>query len=1542
MPNNSIVTPDGSTLNITGGTQAGSNLFHSFSEFSVPTGGTASFNNALDIQNIISRVTGGSVSNIDGIIRTLGTANLFLINPNGIVFGENASLNVGGSFVASTANALQFGNRGFFSATDKNIPSPLLTINPSALLFNQINQNAAIQNNSVASAGTDPAGLNAFGLRVPDGKSLLLVGGNVSMDGGELNAFGGRVELGGLAQAGSVALGVDGDNLSLIFPENVTRSEVSLTNQAAISVEGAGGGDIAVNANNLEILGGSVLSSGIGRGLGTPETIGGDITLNATDSIKVAGSGVVNLVRLGSFGNGGNITIDSRDFSLLDRAQLQASTLGLGNAGNVTVRARDAVSLADASIFSTVERGGVGKAGNIDILAATLSLSDGAQLSTITRGTSATAPAGRGDAGNVNVKVTGSVDIAGEKNGIPSKISSSVNTGAVGNGGNITIDSGSFSLSDGAQIAASTLGLGNAGNVTVRARDAVTLADASIFSTVRAGSVGKRGNIDINAAKLSLIDSAQLVTATREASATAPAGRGDAGNVNIKVTSAVEIAGEKNGIPSGIRSQVDTGTVGNGGNITIDSGSFSLRDRAQLSASTEGLGNAGNVTVRARDAVTLADASILSTVERAGVGKGGNIDINAATLSLIDSAQLVTATREASATAPAGRGDAGNVNIKVTSAVEIAGEKNGIPSGIRSQVDTGTVGNGGNITIDSGSFSLRDRAVLTSSTSGLGNAGNVTVQVQDAVSLADNASILSTVDERGVGKGGNIDINAATLSLIDGAQLLTLTRGASATAPAGRGDAGNVNINVTGSVDIAGEKNNFNSGIFSFVDTGTVGNGGNITIDSGSFSLSDGAQIAASTFGQGNAGNVTVRTRDAVSLADNVSIFSTVESGGVGKAGNIDILAATLSLTDGAQLETATRGTSAIAPAGRGDAGNVNINVTGSVEIVGERNGILSKISSSVNTGAVGNGGNITIDSGSFSLQDRAQIAASTLGLGNAGNVTVRTRDAVTIADNASILSTVESGGVGKGGNIDILAATLSLIDGAGLETSTRGASATAPAGRGDAGNVNINVTGSVEIAGEKNGILSGILNLVNTGAVGNGGNITINSGSFSLSDGAQLGASTLGLGNAGNVTVRTRDAVTLADASIFSTVERGGVGKGGNINILAATLSLTDGAQLSTITRGTSATAPAGRGDAGNVNVKVTGSVDIAGEKNGIPSGIASLVSTGTVGNGGDITIDSGSFSLRDSALLTASTFGQGSAGTIKVNTVDFFTISGKSANFRSGLFVNSQSPTGTAGDIIVTSPRVTLDNSGTLNAQSASGNGGDINLQTDLLLLRRGASISTTAGTEKAGGNGGNINIDVPSGFIVAVPSENSDITANAFTGTGGRVDIRAFGIYGIEFRESPTLLSDITASSEFGTQGTVELNTPGIDPNSGLVELPTVPVDTQLAQGCYSPGYAQNRFVITGRGGLPPSPKDILTPDATQIDWVPFKLSNNNRSLPPVTNKPTTKPTTSTPKRIVEATGAVLNAKGQIVLTANSSNATPHTSRHNPIQCQSNSRI
>jgi filamentous hemagglutinin family protein len=1410
-----VLPPDSRDLTknvITGGAVRGSNLFHSFQEFNVGLGREAYFLNQSDsVQNILARVTGSNRSSILGklgIFNGTGVTsnpNLFLINPNGIVFGKNAQLDVGGSFIATTASAIQFGEKGNFSATNPEAPG-LLTIQPSAFFFSQINQTAEIINQSQAPAGVNPIGVNVTGLRVPDGKSLLLVGGNVSLDGGRLVANGGRVELTGLASPGSMGLNTTDNGFSLNIPNNLQLADISLMNEAFVSVFGAGEGDIGINARNIE-MSNSQLYGGISRNLGDGTRHAGDIKLNATGAIS------------------------------LKNSLLENSIYGRGNAGNIYLQTPNVVSLANADIFSNVEAGGVGKGGNININAATLTLQDSTQLQTITRSASGTQPAGRGDAGNVNVKVSEEVDIAGVKNGFPSGIRSSVGQGTEGNGGNIFIDAGSFKLRDGAELTTSTFGKGNAGNVTVSAKNAVSLANADIFSNVEAGGVGKGGNIDINAATLT------------------------------------------------------------------------LQDGAQLSASTLGQGNAGNVTVSTKNAVSLANnAGIFSTVEAGGVGKGGNVNINAATLTLKDGAQLLTSTRSASDTQPAGRGDAGNVNVKVSGEVDIAGVKNGFSSSIFSSVGTGTEGNGGNIEIDAGSLKLRDGAQLSASTFRQGNAGNVTVNAKNAVSLA-NANIFSTVEAGGVGKGGNININAATLTLQDGAGLQTITRSASDTQPAGRGDAGNVNVKVSGEVDIAGvNKNGFPSAIFSRVDKGTEGNGGNIGIDAGSFKLRDGAELSASTSGQGNAGNVTVNAKNAVSLANNAYIFSTVEAGGVGKGGNIDINAATLTLQDGAQLQTSTRSASDTQLAGRGDAGNVNVKVSGEVDIAGVKNGYSSGIFSDVETGKKGNGGNIGIDAGSFKLRGGAQLSASTFGQGNAGNVTVNAKNAVSLANNAGIFSTVEAGGVGKGGNIDINAATLTLQDGAQLQTSTRSASGTQPAGRGDAGNVNVKVSGEVDIAGVKNGFPSGIFSRLDKGTEGNGGNIEIDAGSFKLRDGAGLTASTLGQGNAGNVTVNAKNAVSLANADIFSIVEAGGVGKGGNININAATLTLQDGAQLGTFTRSASDTQPGGRGDAGNVNVKVSGEVDIAGVNNSFSSGIYSRVQTGTEGNGGNIFIHTGSFKLRDGAVVDASTqnhnkggnitvnanlfetlnggqlitntSSNGLAGKITVNATDKVIISGSDpnynervANFRgriiniganSGFFVNSTG-SGITGDIEITSPKITLENQGRLNANSVSGDGGNIKLNaSNLLLLRRNSQISTNAGTEEKGGNGGNININ--SRFVVAIPNQNNDITANAYSGKGGNINVQSQGIFGFEPRaQASDTTNDITSSSEFGLSGTINVNSPDNSSlQNSLSEFPQNFINSNalIANSCIARANRRQEgsFIITGSGALANRPSDV----------------------------------------------------------------------------------
>ncbi|AUB44155.1 Large exoprotein involved in heme utilization or adhesion (plasmid) [Nostoc flagelliforme CCNUN1] len=216
-------------------------------------------------------------------------------------------------------------------------------------------------------------------------------------------------------------------------------------------------------------------------------------------------------------------------------------------------------------------------------------------------------------------------------------------------------------------------------------------------------------------------------------------------------------------------------------------------------------------------------------------------------------------------------------------------------------------------------------------------------------------------------------------------------------------------------------------------------------------------------------------------------------------------------------------------------------------------------------------------------------------------------------------------------------------------------------------------------------------------------------------------------------------------------------------------------------------------------------------------------------------------------------------------------------------------------------------------------------ININSKILTMSRNSNIRTNARGENV--IGGNINIDTD--FLIGF--KNSDISANSTNFRGGNVRINAQGIFGTQFRDVPSdSTSDITAtgaSPEFS--GSVELNTPGVDPNSGLVELPTIRKETEVAQVCDSPGYAQSSFIITGRGGLPPNPtKDILPPNAVEVDWVSLKPNSDANSWgryadgglrrssnPPVTNRALT----TTPERIVEASGWALNEKGEVVLTA-----------------------
>jgi large exoprotein involved in heme utilization and adhesion len=239
----------------------------------------------------------------------------------------------------------------------------------------------------------------------------------------------------------------------------------------------------------------------------------------------------------------------------------------------------------------------------------------------------------------------------------------------------------------------------------------------------------------------------------------------------------------------------------------------------------------------------------------------------------------------------------------------------------------------------------------------------------------------------------------------------------------------------------------------------------------------------------------------------------------------------------------------------------------------------------------------------------------------------------------------------------------------------------------------------------------------------------------------------------------------------------------------------------------------------------------------------------------------------------------------------------------------------TGKGGTIQIQADSMTLTNGASISAETTSNTGGNINLQVqDLLLMRHRSRISTTAGTAKAGGDGGNIAIDA--NFIVAVPQENSDITANAFTGRGGNINITTQGIYGIEFRLKETPLSDITASSQFGVNGVVSINTPDVDPSQGLANLPDEPVNVEVAQGCQTGGkQASIGFFNTGRGGLAPNPYEPISSSNIWEDVLP---PTHRTASSAGTASASASPATP-PHKIVEAQGWLINEKGEVVLVA-----------------------
>ncbi|MGM3307455.1 two-partner secretion domain-containing protein [Anabaena sp. WFMT] len=647
---------------ITNGTRVGNNLFHSFSQFSVPSNGSAVFDHATDIQNIFSRVTGGSVSHIDGLIQANGSANLFLLNPAGIIFGQNASLNIGGSFVGTTANSIKFADGTEFSGVNTNA-TPLLTMSvPIGLQFGGNPRTISVEargNNNISNGLFPISGLaSSNGLQLPSGKTLALVGGNLVLNGSFLSAPGGRIELGSVNQ-GNVNINVNSQALTLSYPDdNYSFGDIQMSQRAVASVRGTTPGSIQIQGKQINIQDGSLV---VVQNLGSQTA--GDITINATESLQVIGmtpdfqssSGIVNETL--QAGAAGNIVITTPKLTIDRGAIVLDRTYSSAPSGNVVVKANE-VSVGGiepanpsfAPIFGVLLAATYGSGQGGDLLLSTdrLSIFGGGNVGTRSFST--------GNGGNVKISAdTVQISSLNTRPG-PLLISLlSANTFASGNAGNLQLDTRTLSIEDGGLVSVSTVNFGNAGNLMINASESIDVsgikdpqnpsyigAIARLFFMRTASGISNNSNSTANAGSVT-INTPKLTVRNQGKVFTQNQLIGDAGTLTINA----DILHLDNG-----GSLSSSTKVGEGGNINLQLSELLLmRYGSFINAEAGGTGNSGNIIINSPIIVGLENSDIIANAVN---GKGGNIEITTQGISGLEYRSQLTAENDITASSQFG------------------------------------------------------------------------------------------------------------------------------------------------------------------------------------------------------------------------------------------------------------------------------------------------------------------------------------------------------------------------------------------------------------------------------------------------------------------------------------------------------------------------------------------------------------------------------------------------------------------------------------------------------------------------------------------------------------------------------------------------------------------------------------------------------------------------------------------------------------------------------------------------------------------------
>lgn len=842
-------------VRIEGGAARGSNLFHSFEAFNIGELQQVFFANPAGIGNIFTRVTGSDRSTILGTLGVDGPANFYLLNPNGILFGPNARIDIRGVFVFSTAESLQFADGGAFSAVNPEAP-PLLTVAPSALQF------------SDRVSVLEVRGL----LELQPGQSGILAGGEIDLNGGQIQAPGGRLALGGLAREGAIALGSEptpsgGNPPRLVLADPESAGDVRLRNGAEIDVTGDGGGEVAIAANQFSLSAASQIQAGIQADNSSPDAQAGDVRIStrefslngeslirnqvgsespgsggniaiATDSLTIASQSGIETVTAGS-GNAGDVTIVAGDLTLTAGGQIRAIASSFGDAGRIDIRtttlAASGESLLDgevSGIFSQIEEEATGNSEGILLETETLTLSAGARVSANSQGT--------GEPGSIDIVVGDTAFFTGSSasepdaaTGVLSELSDADRPDSQGI--TISVETGTLILEAGARIEADTEGQGNAGAVTVIARDRIEISGAAIdpnldeegdefgilteevsgiFSEFdEASLIGESGGVRIETPSLTLRDGGRILNSI--------GGQGDAGPIEIRAAESVTIAGATplTSEASGIFSLVSEGAEGaDTQGISITTGRLEVLDGGRIDISTEGEGSAGLIDIAATSLILAGQGSgLFSQVLEGADGTAGDIQVRASESIALQGAgetgDPVEITAESFTEATGG-------NIMLTTP-QLSVENNAIIA-----VENLIEGPAGNLTVTAETVTL-DGGILSASTAAsLGDAIGSDTVTGNANILLQGLNILRLGNESAIAANALNDADGGNISL-DSQFIIAMPptgpNGSDITANAEAGDGGRIEIDER------------NAGIFGIAlqEASTTGNDFTVTSEEG-------------------------------------------------------------------------------------------------------------------------------------------------------------------------------------------------------------------------------------------------------------------------------------------------------------------------------------------------------------------------------------------------------------------------------------------------------------------------------------------------------------------------------------------------------------------------------------------------------------------------------------------------------------------------------------------------------------------------------------